>query len=395
MLASLLHELGFSESRYLAANRDLADRNFDSEEIFIHFLSECVAKRKYFKTFLGKEANILEKLQVISRISFADISYSALLQAGLGRSVINEKYRDGQAELVANCDRLRDSDIATMLKTFGIGGRPFFGLGDSHSRLYQRMRILADGRWLVPLNMTCSAGSARGLANPEAQLKYGLRISKFFPRIEQFIRSGTPCIFKFGQVDLEYVYPYIRSLTNDTKFDSSRFKEFCLQTIYVYVDFLENLIPIDMRDKVYVCSVCPPALSDEHWVEGYIRGQALGTMSESQQSDLLEMISKIEIPNIQERTILHEEFNRALQLASEDAGFRFLHDFYHFLRPDGKQIDNKFQIKGGGKDVHVDVDEPALLMIDKILEKILRPITNLPSTGMQTDAILSSRSIKT
>ena len=135
----------------------------------------------------------------------------------------------------------------------------------------------------------------------------------------------------------------------------------------MYVHFLSDLVPVSARPYVTICSLNAPTLSDEHWAEGYLAGQLLGTSSAEERARLRTSIADLQIPDIQQRTVMHAIFSRKLQSAAEKEGFLYLDDASLFLRPDGSQIDKQYYRLSGGRDVHIDIDEPALSRLEELL----------------------------
>ena len=102
--------------------------------------------------------------------------------------------------------------------------------GDSHSKCFGK-KSLNDNEYLLK-NLYCSAASMKGLTNPNSFLKYNNQIIKYLDKISHYVFTKSfknICIFKFGQVDIEYnihykihnkkenidVNKFIRTLVND------------------------------------------------------------------------------------------------------------------------------------------------------------------------------------
>ena len=161
-LLETLTGLGFTGANYLSENRDLNKLANDAEAVLLHFCSLGILGRRRFK-LSSFDRNIFSKLEQVRNLVIDNRFYKTFLQAGLGRALVLSQFPEERSALPAHCDTLTDEDISGIFATAQFGSRPFVVFGDSHSRLYARMtRILADGRWLLPINMTCSAGSARG-----------------------------------------------------------------------------------------------------------------------------------------------------------------------------------------------------------------------------------------
>lgn len=358
---------------YMLENRGLSKLDNDPVASFLHFCCFGLLGRRHFRVY-GWSVDELSELGRIDRLPVDDLRFKLIVRASFGRALVLSRYRDDRPALPAHCDALKDSDISKINETVRYGGRPFVVFGDSHSRLYARMtRILQDGRWLIPINMTCSAGSARGLANPKSRLNYASRIRSFFYRLQDHILGGLPCFFKLGQVDVEYTYYYRWANTGRRTFDADDFCGFADETIHLYVHFLTDLVSVDIRPFVTICSLSPPALSDEHWLAGYLDGQLLGTSSAEERERLSASVANLNIPDIIQRTALHTVFSRKLKSAVEKEGFSFVDDASVFLDPEGRQLDPRYNCRRGGRDVHIDVDEPAMSTLERVLSLRMAP----------------------
>jgi hypothetical protein len=370
VLYALLRRCGFSDAAYLRAYPEVSSTSGGANAALNHFVETGVAEGRIL-TAPAERAFSQDELMLLQNAPIADCLFHARLLACFGMSMMRGRWIGAAQSRAPDCDLLTDLDIASFVATARFGGQPFFVFGDSHARLYARSwRISRDGRWLVPIAMTCTGGSARGLGNPEARLGYGPRLRRFFPRIERYVRAGLPCLFKFGQVDVEYIYPYQWSQLARRSFDFGHFSEFCDTTISQYVGFLSGLVPPPSRHHVYLCSICPPALSDEHWQEGYLNGQLPGQHTAEERGALADAVAGMEVPSLNERTELHKYFNDQLRLRAGLEGFGFHDDASGFLDESGECINGAFNTVGGGKDVHIDLAEPALQVIEAQLVKL-------------------------
>ncbi len=368
-----LRQAGFTESGYLAANGSLSHLAADPPAVLLDFCEDGVPLARNFQIdVFGRD--ILADLSRISALEIADAPYKAALLACFGLAYVRARWPSPRTGVHEFFDLFPDEDIATLVALRAFGARPFFVMGDSHSRLYARLRrMLPDGRWLLPINMTCSTGSARGLINPRSERQYGPRLRRWFIRIERFIRDGVPCLIKFGQVDAENNFPYRWSKTLSNSFVPSDFEQFCNTSVTRYFEFLKALVADTMRGGVYICSLFPPVWSDEHLVEGYLSAARHGKMSDEDRRDLQARIVAMELPDIQHRTALHGRYSAKLRARAEISGFRFLDDASAFLRPDGKQVDAVFQLNGADKDGHIDPDDPAKLVLEQMMADIVAP----------------------
>lgn len=211
------------------------------------------------------------------------------------------------------------------------GGAPLAVIGDSHStHLIRRSRV--GERWLLPLHRLCTGASARGLVNPDAAAGAGAKARAFLAALPE----ETPLIFKFGQVDIEFVFTFKRLEANAEAFDAAAFAAFAAETVERYLAFLTDAVPAERRTFATVAGVFPPALSDAAWRQGYVNAHiAVLHGGAAAQADLAPRLARLEIPSLAERTRLHAGFNARLFEAARAAGFRTLDGFDALLGPDG------------------------------------------------------------
>jgi len=211
------------------------------------------------------------------------------------------------------------------------GGVPLAVIGDSHStHLVRRSRM--GERWLLPLHRLCTGASARGLVNPEAAAGAGTKARTFLAALP----DETPLIFKFGQVDIEFVFTFKRLEANAEAFDEAAFDTFADETVERYLAFLTDAVPPGRRACAVVAGVFPPALSDAAWRQGYVDAHIAALHGgAAAPADLAPRLARLEIPSLAERTRLHAGFNVRLFEAARAAGFRVLDGFDALLGPDG------------------------------------------------------------
>ena len=210
------------------------------------------------------------------------------------------------------------------------GAAPYAVVGDSHSsHLVRRGR--RDGRWLLPLHRFCTGASARGLINPDAAAGAGAKVRAF---LELLAAEPYPVLFKFGQVDIEFIFTFKRLEDDAVAFDEAAFDAFCAETVERYMAFLAEATPAPLKPLARVAGVFPPALSDAAWRQGYVNAHIADLHGPSAR-DLPSRLARLEIPPLGARTRLHARFNERLYTAARAAGFRAFDTFEVLLDPDG------------------------------------------------------------
>jgi len=356
---------GFSEEGYFEYNRHL---NLDRDKplgLITEFCETVCERPSYFKP--NPDVDIERSLDLIKNCGVENIEFLNAILSAFGRALVNDHWFKNPS-MGENFDKFSDEQIATFISYRKFRALPYFVFGDSHSRLYQHLRILPGGFWSLPLKITFSAASARGLGNPKSHLQNASRICSIFERIEPFIRSERIRSFiKFGQVDLEYVYPFKRIATQKNDFEYCDFLSFCETSVSKYFEFLKKVFPEDIRDLITICSVCPPVLADEEWPEGYVMGNFGGRISIERAREEINRASQIKNPDISQRTWLHREFSCRLEKEACLGGFDYLDDAVPFLRSDGMCVDEKYTRLSKGKDTHLDRGTPTLKIMDQII----------------------------
>ena len=211
------------------------------------------------------------------------------------------------------------------------GAAPYAVVGDSHSTHLVR-RGWQGERWLLPLHCLCTGASARGLINPEAAAGAGAKARAF---LEALAPWPIPVLFKFGQVDVEFVFTFKRLESGQRVFDTAAFEAFGDETIERYVAFLQDATPPSLRAKARVAGVFPPALSDKAWRQGYMNAHIADLHGPADRRALSARLAELELPSLDERTRLHKAFNTRLFTAATAAGFDMMFGFNAMLGPDG------------------------------------------------------------
>jgi hypothetical protein len=165
--------------------------------------------------------------------------------------------------------------------------------GDSHSRHV----LVHNGQ-----NFLCSAGTAKGLNNPQSKSQYGKKLKDHVRRHHAEIGR---IIFLFGGVDCDF--SYIHKLIHG---QLKSVAEFTRDVINNYVHYVLS----NFADKeVIFLSVGLPTLDDSHLREGILNGHV--THLEAYQLNELKekMYAFSQLPSIQERTQVTLDFNRQLR----------------------------------------------------------------------------------
>lgn len=335
-----LLELGFSPQNYLAANPDLAARCDDQDDALLHFFRYGISERRFFPLAVD-----LQALKKFSGLAFSDSRFRTELLSAICNAHV------GPARLISDN---RIPNLLLELLTLGDEGcRPFLLIGDSHSNLYRRSPT-QEGRWATPVHVLCSAGSARGLLNPNSRSGYGARIQGLIKSVGELDQlRHVPWLFQFGQVDVEFVYTFKRATEQNLSFSIEDYQGFCDQAVQSYFRFLLDSIPQRLRGNVTILSLFPPSLSDEKWKEGYVNGHILSLESQVNGHQMAELIKDLEIPDARTRTRMHEMYNQQLCSLCVQAGFSFVDGFSPFLGA-GMTIDNSFIPTTSGADHHLE-----------------------------------------
>jgi hypothetical protein len=254
------------------------------------------------------------------------------------------------------------------------GALPYFVLGDSHSRLYQHPGLGFGQDWLLPISVTCSGGSARGLGNPASNLRYGERLRRFLERVEPALAEGVACFFKFGQVDLEYLLPFRAVQAGAGRITEAEAWRYAEETLDRYLAFLEAAIPAPRRARTFVCSVCLPALADEAWREVCAEGLlAFMKATPEQAGALREGFATVAVPDLRQRSRLHRRFNARLKAAAEERGFGFVDDAGPFWDEPRQTLDPRHATRGAGRDVHMDRSPETLAVLAALIRERAGP----------------------
>jgi hypothetical protein len=227
---------------------------------------------------------------------------------------------------------------------------PFFVIGDSHSRLYGHEIVVGD-IVMIPLNLLCTGGSAIGLGRPDSKSNYGERLLNWATQAELDDDESSPAIFvKFGQVDVEFVWTFRRIRQGATDFSMSDFDEFAAESVTSYGRFLDDLMKLVPTQRLRICSIFPPTLSDAAWSRGYVNAHIGFLEGDRDIAALSEAVRELKIPSQPVRTQLHRNYNARLQAMCQQRGLTFVDDFNPLL-DGGATIAPRF-VEGHAGDTH-------------------------------------------
>jgi len=211
------------------------------------------------------------------------------------------------------------------------GASPILIAGDSHSRLWVQ-RDRRGGRWLLPLHHLATGASARGLARTASRSGQGEVLRGLLGGLAT-ARARLPVLLVFGQVDVEFVFAFKR-LEQDppADHDAGAFESFCQETAESYAAFAAGL---PMAPAIALAAIFPPALSDEAWREGYLNAHIADQHTVVAPAGLRARLRVARIEPLRDRTLHHEQFNRALRRAAEARGLGWLDAFADLIGTDG------------------------------------------------------------
>ena len=194
--------------------------------------------------------------------------------------------------------------------------------GDSHISIIDNKNITKH---------IMKAGSAMGLDNTDSILNYHYVIKKKLIEIKD-----EPIIFKFGQVDVEFVY-YLKLVRNP----SLNFNDFAILSVNHYFNFIKkNLKGMQLS----IMSIYPPCVNDK-----YIKSALLNPLPNNIKDDFSQKIENIVIPSLKQRTMYSIFYNELLKKKSEQYKIPFIDIFkpifdkhYKFINNDSNHhISNK------------------------------------------------------
>lgn len=209
---------------------------------------------------------------------------------------------------------------------------PAIMIGDSHAAfLTQTKSMLLSG--VLPVPMICSGGSARGLQNAKSRAQYGAYILNRL----NFLNStnlNPPVIFKFGQVDIEFLFDLKRVREKEFKYSSERMKNFIVQTVDCYCNFLA-LCRSSFSGRLIIMSIFPPTLGDDTLRAGYVNAHIAFLNQEDEAEQLRNSLAALDHPDLAERTEAARYWNQQLASRCNQLALPYLEEFDALLGEDG------------------------------------------------------------
>ncbi|MDE8349653.1 MAG: hypothetical protein POG74_09255 [Acidocella sp.] len=351
-IIKVLEYSGFDQLTFFESNQDFKTHFHSALRATCHFLAMIKSERRPFPINL-----CVEGMRAISSLKCYDRDIVMSLLASLCDSAFDMgPFPNTQAfkKCLLTCQSMRE-----------YGGQPYFIFGDSHSRLYRRSGTRSE-KWLLPIHVCFTAGSAIGLRNPTSKTGYGETLKQVFEIMKEIEAFGSTKIFlQFGQVDVEFLHPFRRIMNEEIEFKAQEFQIFCETTIEAYINFLTVIIPDGHKSLVYIVGIFPPALNDDILQAGYTHPHISEIENVTENEALKNSLSKLQWPNKIERTKNHAYFNNELKIAAIKAGFKFISDFDEFLNKQ-KNLAENFIAFSKGQDHHLDF-KPSEMVIEKSL----------------------------
>ena len=315
----LILRTGFSPSAYRDSFGDLAEQGFNPTQALAHFFRHGLQEGRSVTMDLDLDAFL-----ALARLPIGNRWLRANLLSTLARQLFDPKNTKSGAYIAERWPQV--------LVLREIGARPYFIAGDSHAALFVHTTARED-TWLLPIHISCSAGSARGLVNPKSVSGYGTMLRDIVSAIQDLPNiDQVPFLMQFGQVDLEFVYNYTRVREDRPRLDLGDYRRFCDDTAQRYAGFLTNLRG---RQRMSLISVFPPVLSDKALRGGYVTDDIVWRESDLSSHDLSMRLRKFEMADIAQRTAIHAHFNARLRAAADSLGIGFVDAMTPFLGADG------------------------------------------------------------
>ena len=352
-VAAMFGKAGFDPRSYRNSYPDLAASIPSDEAAIVHFCRFSSDSTRHFPIEL--EAEGLSQI-VRSRLR---PSVKARILAGLFAS-----YCVPWSALWTLDEAQFDKFWSHVISLLDGELRPFVVTGDSHCHIYCRL-FERDGVYFVPLPFICYAASARGLVSRMSRSGAGIRLSRLAQALE---RAGArvPVIFKFGQVDVEFVFDFHRSQAGEIAFSEEKWRAFATTSAANYVDFVADHF---QRQPLRVMGIFPPALADDVLRAGYANASVVASEGLQDLSELVAALRKLEFPDRRERTRLHLLFNEMVKAHAERRSIPFFDDFPFYAGADG-QVNEAFIPTHRGTDHHLEKQSTRQTAI-KIIKAVL------------------------
>ena len=301
-----LRRTGFSGEVYRRSFADLNANLADEAAGTLHFLRYGYGERRIFPVELDLAGlTSLRQLGVHNHIYLQNL-FVALVTAWIGTNVRSTR------------------DLATHGPTIEgfrkLGALPLLILGDSFAGLYSR-GVCKSTQWICPLALTPLEGGIDKLLRTAPRALLAAR--------SDLDDGMMPVLWKFGQHDVEHGYLVHRRRCGISLGDMDAFREFAMQTISRYLEFLATTISSEERALHWIACLLPPT-----W-HAADRGSAQRGLMLEFRTDLLEWLIVEGVDSLLDRTLMHQYFNERLEQAATELGFNVLRNFDCFLTPHG------------------------------------------------------------
>lgn len=338
----LLLRSGFSAEAYRDHHNDFAQQNLDPTDALGHFFRYGLDERRAVPMTLDREAFV-----ALARLPIADTGFKAKLLTGLARYLFADLGHPFGPALTQRWPVMHD-----LVRQ---GARPYFVAGDSHSG-HLNLTGARAAEWLIPIHLLCTAGSAAGLGNPASRSGYGSLLRDAIGTIQTLSSGdGVPFLLQFGQVDIEFVHHFRRVRDGRRVLDLEDYRAFCDDTVKRYIDFIATVFGSSQRNRVFVASIFPPALSDAAWKQGHVNDDISRREADISVEALSAGIRELEVASFRQRTEIHLYFNIQLKAACERHGFNFLDVATGFLGADGLLDPLYISPEARGFEHHLDI----------------------------------------
>ncbi len=346
---------GFTGAAYLAANADLAETGMTSAAALFHFLT--IGYRE-LRPAPGGE--LLQGLSALMRCPVENREYLSQVRGAL---FLAQMYRRETQEQLSS-----HPDPGMLDRIRGLGGKPFFVIGDSQSRLYMRTETAADGSWPAPLHLLCLGGSAMGLGNERSTSRNRQRVLQWAEHgCGRLVGEGVPVFIKFGGADCSFVWTQRRVKARQLTLAQSSFPDFARRSVDSYTAFLRLFCTHVDPAHVRVCSLSPPCLEDSVWAEVYVKAH-IGTTGGDYEA-VLRGFRELELPTLEARTGFYALYNEMLKQMCRELGLTYVDDYTPSLDARG-MADPKFYPGHKGADFHLEYAPTCDLFMDRIGEHV-------------------------
>ena len=147
------------------------------------------------------------------------------------------------------------------------------------------------------------------------------------------------------------------------------FSKFAHKSIAGYGQFISDLTQVVDPRRIRVCSIFPPALSDEAWADGYVNAHVAQLEGMDDLAALKASVRSLETPTQATRTAAHALYNLYLREMCDQMGLTFVDDFTPMLGGDGL-LDPKFVAGAKGADHHLEWGPTSVVLPDIIRERV-------------------------